>query len=118
MLMFDPLYVRPDDVGTQRNKTLLLTQPESVQEVESVAYRNRDQASSKAVPYPVITHERRKAESRDRRQHARRQGNGLPLLDTRCHRERRQQLRREHDVVLSEAEKSSNRLRMGVNEVV
>ena len=118
MLMFDPLYVRPDDVGTQRNKTLLLTKPESVQKVESVAYRERDQAGNKAVPYPVIVHERRKAESRDRRQHERRQENGLPLLDTRCNRERRKHWRREHDVLLPGSEKPSNRLRVGVNEVV
>ncbi|VAW89324.1 hypothetical protein MNBD_GAMMA17-1129 [hydrothermal vent metagenome] len=118
MLMFDPQYVRPDDVGTQRNKILLLTKPESVQEVESVAYRDRDQAGSKAIPHPVIAHERRKTESRDRRQHERRQENNLPLLDTRCNRERRKQRRREHDGLLSWAEKPSNRLRVGVNEVV
>ncbi len=118
MLMFDPQYVRPDDVGTQRNKTLLLTKPESVQEVESVAYRDRDQAGHKAIPRAVIAYERRKTESRDRRQHERRQENDLPLLDTRCHRERRKQLRREHDAVLPGSEKSSNRSRVGVNEIV
>ncbi len=118
MLMFDPQYVRPDDVGTQRNKTLLLTKPESVQEAESVAYRDRDQAGSKAIPHPVIGYERRKTESRDRRQHERRQENDLPLLDTRCNRERRKQLRREHDALLPGSENSLSGLRVGVNEVV
>ncbi len=117
MLMFDPQYVRPDDVGTQRNKTLLLTKSESVQEAESVAYRERDQAGNRAIPHPVIGHERRKIASRDRREHERRQENDWPLLDTRCHRERRTKRRREDDVLLG-SEKPSSRLRIGVNEVV
>ncbi|PCI13707.1 MAG: hypothetical protein COB71_04820 [Thiotrichales bacterium] len=115
--MFDPQYVRPDDVGTHRNKVLLLTKPESVEEAESVAYRERDRAGNKAILHPAIAHERRKIASRDRRQHERRQEDDLPLLDTRCHRERRKQWRREHDA-LPGSEKPSNRLIMGVNEIV
>ena len=116
--MFDPQYIRPDDVGTQRNKTLLLTKPDAVQETESVAYRYRDQAGNEARPVQPVTHERRKTESRDRRQCERREKHQSSLLDTRTHRERRQQLRRQQDAVLSEAESASDQSRVGINQVV
>jgi len=116
--MFDPQYIRPDDVGTQRNKSLLLTKPDTVQAVESVAYRSRDQNDGGVVAVPVIAHDRRKAESRDRRQQERRLQHQSSLLDTRSHRERRKQCRRQHDAVASESDRSFDGLRVGVNEIV
>jgi len=118
VLMFDPQYIRPDDVGTQRNKSLLLTKPDAVQETESVAYRYRDQAGNEARPVQPVTHERRKAKSRDRRQCERRVEHQSSLLDTRAHRERRQQLRRQQDAALPEAESESDQTRIGINQVV
>jgi len=115
--MFDPQYIRPDDVGTQRNKTLLLTKPDAVQEPESVAYRYRDWAGNEAKSVQPVAHERRKAKSRDRRQSERREKNQSSLLDTRTHRERRQQLRRQQDVLLPEAESASDQLRIGINQI-
>lgn len=114
MLTFDPQYIRPDDVGTQRNKSLLLTKPESVQEMDGVAYRDRDRADNEAASIPVVTHERRKTASRDRRQDVRRQKHQLQLLDTRSNRERRKQLRRQHDADFN----ASHRSGVGVNELV
>jgi len=116
--MFDPQYIRPDDVGTQRNKTLLLTKPDAVLETESVAYRYRDQAGNEARPVQRVTHERRKAKSHDRRQSERREQHQSSLLDTRTHRERRQQLRRQQDSMLSETESASAQLKIGINQVV
>jgi len=118
VLMFDPQYIRPDDVGTQRNKSLLLTKPDAVQEAESVAYRYRDQAGNEARSVQPVIHERRKAKSRDRRQSERRMTHQSSLLDTRTHRERRQQLRRQQDVTLPETESASDQSRVGINQVV
>jgi len=117
MLMFDPQYIRPDDVGTQRNKTLILAPSDSVQESEAVAYRSRDQAGGDAV-VPVVTHERRKPDSRERRRQVRRQQNQACLLDTRTNRERRSLRRRQQDVLPLEPEQSSNVSRLGINEVI
>lgn len=115
-IMFDPQYLRPDDVGTQRNKRLILAPADSVQEVEAVAYRPRDRTRSEVVP--AVVHERRKADLRDRRHHERRQQNRACLLDTRTNRERRSQLRRQEDLLPSATADASNRVRLGVDEVI
>ncbi len=115
MLMFDPQYVRPDDVGTQRNKSLILTQTDTLQAVEAVTPRSGDKAEMNVVS--AVTDEKRKQHSRDRRQQDRRQQTLSCLLDTRSNRERRCQLRRQQDMLLLEPELSSSSPRLGINEV-
>ncbi len=115
MLMFDPQYVRPDDVGTQRNKSLILTQTDILQEVDAVTHRPGDKAEMSAVP--AVTDEKRKQHLRDRRQQDRRQQSLPCLLDTRSNRERRCQLRRQQDALQLEPALSSRAPGLGIDEV-
>lgn len=114
MLMFDPQYIRPDDVGTHRNKALLISDTDTIQAVEPITHRPADKAKSKAVP--AVTTERRKQRSLDRRHNDRRQHELVCLLDTRSNRERRSQLRRHKDISQLEPDRTQNPLRLGINE--
>lgn len=96
MVMYDPLYVRPDDLGTQRSRALALTDTDSLPAVVEVIPRQGDREST-TVPVPVITEERRGTRPQDRRRGERRK-QALPcLIDTRSHRERRRRCRRRDD---------------------
>ncbi len=116
MVMFDPQYIRPDDVGTQRNKTLILAPSVAVPPTEATAYRPRDQASGNTIP--TVTHERRQPLSQDRRRKERREQDFPALLDTRSYRERRLQLRRKKDSLDTGSEPAVRGTLFGINEVI
>lgn len=96
MMMFDPLYIRPDDVGTQRNRALALTQTDSLPEVVEVTPRSGDRENT-TTPVAGFKEERRSAKSHDRRRGERRKQMLPCLVDTRSHRERRSHSRRRED---------------------
>jgi len=117
MVMFDPQYVRPDDVGTQRNKALILTETESLQAVSEVSPRPGDKSGGDTVM--PVAYDRRKQAVRDRRQgRERRQQELACLLDTRSHRERRSHLRRRDDTLVSEEGASPSTTRQGIDVVI
>jgi len=117
MLLIDPQYIRPDDIGTQRNKTLILSDTDSLKAVEPITHRPGDNARSNVVP--AVTTEKRKQRARDRRYNDRRQHEFPCLLDTRSKRERRFQLRRQKDNILQlELGRVPNPHRLGIDEVI
>ncbi len=109
--MFDPLYVRPDDVGTQRNRSLIMAQPTALQELSATApYKGK---AGVIVP---VEDDRRKQHSRDRRQSLQRRQQKFPcLVNTRNNRERRIQTRRHKDAFQLE---SGRELSQGFDAVV